>query len=126
MSPDYFEISNEPFERGQNDYIYLVKNYDNIVDNNFSNSLKSNFEKNAICLVVFQDKHWLEEGGGGFSTYNGIEELSNIEITNNKISCIVKTKHIDGEGKPLEYEESSFSIIKNGNDWLIDDFTLPN
>lgn len=122
VSPDYFEISNEPFERGLNDYIYLIKNYDNIVDSNFSDNMKSDFENNAACLIVFQDKHWIEEGDKGFSTYDGIEEFKNIEITDNKITSIVKTKHIDGEGIFQGYNESIFTIIKNGDNWLIDNF----
>lgn len=123
ISSEYFDIDEE-YETIDGVQYYKIKNYETVLRDNFSEEVFKDFEEKATCLVIIDKKPYLAEGGRGFSTYAGVEEFKDITITNNKITAIVKTKHNDMDGNFFEYKESTFSIIKNGDNWIINEFNF--
>lgn len=82
--------------------------------------------------TFINDEYYLEltayiaQGGGGFSSFTGVEEFKDIKITEDKISSIVKTKHNDINDNFYGYEEDPFVLVKKGNNWLIDKYVYSN
>ena len=63
-------------------------------------------------------------------------ELIKVNISENKIEYIAKSKYVDDTNEnfdpeksnsenPVKYEEKPFIIIRENNKWLVDEFTLP-
>lgn len=114
------EISWE--ENGDIEYGMEIMNYDEVVKTYFTDNMIADFEENAIFLKLKDSKAYVLIGGWGFSTYERVDEFKDINITENKITSIVKTRHIDDEGNFIGYLESPFNLVKNEDNWLIDEF----
>ena len=109
---------------GQNyeSYYYPITNYDEIVNKYLSSNIKSYFEEKNSMIITKDEKKYTTDGGVGFISYDEINEIKNLNITNEKITCTVKIKCVDIDDKFKEYRESDFSIIKDGDTWLIEKF----
>ena len=103
-------------------HYYPITNYDEIVNEYLSDNIKSYFEEKNSRIITKNEKKYTTDGGVGFISYNGLEEIKVINITDEKLNCIVKIKCADLEGKFTEYRESDFCIIKKGDSWLIEKF----
>lgn len=125
LSEDYFNWANEPTFIND-EYSLELTNYDEVLNNNFSSNMFNDFEKNAICLEIINGTAYIAQGGGGFSSFAGVEEFKDIKITEDKISSIVKTKHNDINDNFYGYEEDPFVLVKKGNNWLIDKYVYSN
>lgn len=125
LSKDYFNWANEPTVINDEYYLELT-NYDEVLNNNFSSTMFNDFEKNATCLKIIDGTAYIAQGGGGFSSFAGVEEFKDIKITEDKISSIVKTKHNDINDNFYGYEENPFILVKKGNNWLIDKYVYSN
>lgn len=125
LSKDYFNWANEPTVINDEYYLELT-NYDEVLNNNFSSTMFNDFEKNATCLKIIDGTAYIAQGGGGFSSFAGVEEFKDIKITEDKISSIVKTKHNDINDNFYGYEEDPFVLVKKGNNWLIDKYVYSN
>lgn len=125
LSKDYFNWANEPTVINDEYYLELT-NYDEVLNNNFSSTMFNDFEKNAICLEIINGTAYIAQGGGGFSSFAGVEEFNDIKITEDEISSIVKTKHNDINDNFYGYEDNPFILVKKGNNWLIDKYVYSN
>lgn len=105
---------------------YKITNYHEVLEEYFTSNMYSYFENNAICLKIIDSIPYIVEGGGGFSSYDGIEEILNVQISSEKITGVIKTRHIDGNGDFLEYKETPFILVKSGDNWLIDEWRYTN
>lgn len=129
LSDKYFDWGEEKSEletkKGEDGYTfecYKITNYHEVLEKYFTSNMYSYFENNAICLKIIDDIPYIVEGGGGFSSYDGIEEILNIQITSEKITGIIKTRLSDVNGDFLEYKENPFTLVKSGDNWLIDEW----
>lgn len=130
LSDTYFDwgqnFSEMKFTKDEKGYeygYYQLHNYYEVLEKYFSPNMFSDFEKNAVCLEKINNIPCIVEGDGGFYSYDGIEEIFNVQITLEKITAIIKTRHVDGEGNFLEYRESPFTLVKSGDNWLINEYT---
>lgn len=127
LSDEYFNWESENAENKIEDgYIYScypITNYNEVLEKYFTSNMYNDFENNATCLKIFDNVPYIVEGGGGFSSYDGIEEILNIQKTPEKITAIVKTRHLDIDGNTLEYRENPFTLIRKEDNWLIDEYS---
>ena len=103
-------------------HYYPITNYDEIVNEYLSDNIKSYFEEKNSRIITKNEKKYTTDGGVGFISYDEINEIKNLNITSEKITCTVKIKCVDIDDKFKEYRESDFSIIKEGDTWLIEKF----
>lgn len=120
------ELEIKEGENGDKFYCYPITNYNEVLEKYFSTNMYSDFEDNAICLEIIDNVPYILEGGGGFSSYDGIEEILNIQINSEKITSLIKTRHIDEDGNFLEYRETPLTLVKKGDNWLIDEWKYIN
>ena len=126
---EMFEVLNEDdpntIKENEGDmaiYLYPITNYDEIIDKYLSKDIIEYFEEKNTLIVIKNDKKYTTDGGSGFVSYDGIEEITDINITAEKISATIKIKCNDLDGEFVEYRESEFSIVKDGENWLIEKF----
>lgn len=126
---EMFEVLNEDdpntIKENEGDmaiYLYPITNYDEIIDKYLSKDIIEYFEEKNTLIVIKNDKKYTTDGGSGFVSYDGIEEITDINITAEKISATIKIKCNNLDGEFVEYRESEFSIVKDGENWLIEKF----
>ena len=120
--PDkYFTKGNEKYNDA-----YNVSNYEQVLNNTFLNDGKKEFENNLPAILFKKDgKIYMRNGVGGAYTYDEWDSFKNIVISNNKItSTVVTWNSVTPGSQDHEYRESKFSVIKNGDKWLIDEFDV--
>ncbi len=120
--PDkYFTKGNEKYNDA-----YNVSNYEQVLNNTFLNDGKKEFENNLPAILFKKDgKIYMRNGVEGAYTYDQWDSFKNIVISNNKITATVVTwNSVTPGSQDHEYRESKFSVIKNGDKWLIDEFDV--
>lgn len=125
LDSNYFNFSPYDSEKviiENNVYYFQITNYDTILTQNISPNLFEDFKENAVCLVFLNDEPYIVEGGFGYKSYLGVSDISNINITNEKISCTITTMHEDPMTNIAFYKDQTFSIIKSSDSWLINEF----
>ena len=86
--------------------------------------MRKYFEENAIFLNIKGGKPYILDGGCGLLPYDGIEGVEEINITDTKIDCVLRLRINDYDGKFKEYRNTNFSLIKQGDNWLVDKFEI--
>lgn len=113
-----------------------IYNYHECIDNNFSKKIQNRF-LNEVYVVNYNNKFYiLDAGGRGANIFYLSTEFIKVNVSENKIEYIAKSKYVDDTSEnfdseksnsenPVKYEEKSFVLIKESDRWLVDEFTLP-
>ena len=121
LSRECFTISEQPVQK-DNENIYLIENYEEVLKVNFTDKMIKDFEKKANGLVKYDDKYWRGDEDDRVSTFDSIKEFKNVEIEENKIVSTICTVHYNGNDSKEKIKENKFTLVRVGEDWLIDDF----
>ena len=112
---------------------YLITNYDEIMEKYFSangkstfeNIKNSEFEKICCCLKFVNKKLYSYEGGGFGSGVDGLKSVTDINVTDSKISATLVLNVVDPDGNKLDDKKSTMKLTLNdNNEWVIDDFDI--
>ena len=120
-----FKKSYDIFEYDNNDTIdipvegqsytwkyYKITNYDEIVDKYISSSF-SNLVDSMELVISDNNNYYLMDSAEG-TPLDKIDEVKNINQSNNKVSCIVK----------VDTQEYEFELINENGSWKISKFNL--
>ncbi len=121
LSRYYFKISEQPV-KNENQYVYLIEDYEEVLKDNFTDKMIKDFEKNANGLVKYDDKYWSGDSDDKESTLDSIKEFKDVKIEENRIVSTVCTIHYNGDDKKEKIKENKFVLVKENNNWLIDEF----
>lgn len=95
-----------------------ILNYEEVIGKYFSNSFSKAFKP---MLTYEENGRYLIELGGMPEYYSNLS-FKNIEINEDEISCIVVFDLTVGEELIEEDVRNSFSIVKENDEWKIDDY----
>lgn len=130
---DTFEIQNIKYDYEQ---LYeadevLVENFDELSSIYTDNGL--NIYKSQMALFLFKDNEvYISAGDINIGSYINKIEFENIQVLDNEISCDVKTTFresfdpSDDNYNNIYEKTNHFKIIKDTNEWKIDEFSYNN
>ena len=90
---------------------------------NFLNEIKKYLSE----TVKFENNEYYIYMGGGARGYVGFDKFENVKISDTTITATLKTKQSTyndsiGEWINIQDKESEFKLVKQGENWLIDEF----
>ena len=121
LSPDtYFNLENIETEQGRR-----ILDYEQKLKSDFTSNMIKKIEKDTPWGLHFYNGMQFVFGAGGFIPYNGLLGYEDdMTIRQNEIIANVVTKQTDPSGNELPTRSTSIRIIKEGNNWLIDNFDV--
>ena len=107
-----------------------IKDFENTILKYGTENLLNEIKNNLPHLIRYENsKYIIYYGGGAPGKYDGFDEFENIKVENETITATLKTKQneiiLEDNNpiwQPTEDKSSEFTIIKRGEEWLIDKF----
>lgn len=85
-------------------------------------------KNNLPWVVEMRNNKYYITNGGGAREYNGLDGFEDIKVSESAITATVKTKQTgpDSSGNWVDKEDkkSRIKLVKEGENWLIDEFNI--
>ena len=102
-----------------------IKDFDKTILKYGTDNLLKEIKNNLPMCVRFENGKYYFLEGGGAREYVGLDSFENIEVTNSTITATLKTKQSIFNGTDwvsTNDKSSEFTLVKSGNEWLMDKF----
>lgn len=105
---------------GQDNYYFIIKNFDDITNSNFTEKGKDDLIKEQGLIYEYESEYYIALGSKAewLSNY----EITDLEIESEKITATVKVDVSVGEQELVKDKEVPFVIVLQDGNWIIDTY----
>ena len=104
----------------QDNYYFIIKNFEDITNSNFTEKGKDDFIKEQGLIYEHQGEYYIALGSKAewLSDY----KISDLEIESEKITATMKVDVSAGEEEIVKEKEVPFVIVLQDGNWIIDTY----